>query len=94
MKHLNNPYMLLAWGIGLFLQVLVTEIPYFVELFGTSRLSLGEWKMLFALSCMPLLVHELLILSEKIRKIGESRSEETLEGKEKEKKSRKEGQVA
>ena len=94
MNHLNNPYMLLAWGMGVFLQVLVTEIPYFVDLFGTSRLSLREWETLFCLSCLPLIVHELLILSEKITKIGEKKSEETGECKEKEHKSRKEGKIA
>jgi len=63
MNHLENVYMLIAWGVGLSLQVLVTEVPYFVELFGTSRLSLSEWGTLAALSAVPLLVHELLILS-------------------------------
>lgn len=64
MKHLENIYMLIAWAAGVFLQVLVTEIPYFVNLFGTSRLSLSEWGILAVLSCMPLAVHELLILSD------------------------------
>lgn len=64
MKHLENIYMLIAWAAGVFLQVLVTEIPYFVNLFGTSRLSLSEWGILALLSCMPLAVHELLILSD------------------------------
>lgn len=94
MNHLNNPYMLLAWGIGVFLQVLVTEIPYFVELFGTSRLSLREWEMLFILSCMPLIVHELLILSEKIIKIGESNLKEPGEGEKEKQEGRKERKIA
>ncbi len=64
MKHLDNVYMLIAWAAGIFLQVIVTEIPYFVSLFGTSRLSLYEWGILGVLSCMPVAVHELLILSE------------------------------
>lgn len=68
MKHLDNPYMLLAWGVGIALQALVTEIPYFVSLFGTSRLSLSEWLILGALSSMPLLIHELLVLSEALQK--------------------------
>ncbi|MDE6203214.1 MAG: cation-translocating P-type ATPase, partial [Lachnospiraceae bacterium] len=42
MKHFDNIYMMIAWVIGIFLQVLVTEVPYFVSLFGTSRLSLSE----------------------------------------------------
>lgn len=64
MNHLQNLYMIAAWAIGIALQALVTEIPYFVNLFGTSRLSLPEWGTLGALSAMPLVVHELLVLSE------------------------------
>lgn len=66
MKHLENRYMLFALGIGLLLQMLVTEIPYFVTLFKTSRLSLEEWLVLGILSCMPLVVHELLVFSQTI----------------------------
>ena len=66
MNHLENKYMLAAWGIGILLQVLVTEIPYFVNLFGTEKLSLGEWTVLGALSSLPLVVHELLILSQRL----------------------------
>ncbi len=64
MKHLDNCYMLLASAIGIFLQVLVTEIPYFVQIFGTSRLSFAEWGRLFILSCTPLVIHEVLILQD------------------------------
>ena len=63
MKHLENVYMLIAWGVGLALQALVTEVPYFVALFGTSRLSFSEWGTLAVLSAVPLFVHEILILS-------------------------------
>lgn len=66
MKHLDNLYMIFACVAGVMLQLLVTEIPYFVTLFGTSRLSLGEWGVLTLLSCMPLVVHELLIFSERL----------------------------
>lgn len=64
MRHLENKYMLAALGIGLALQVLVTEIPYFVGLFGTSRLSMAEWGTLGTLSAMPMIVHELLVFSQ------------------------------
>ena len=63
MNHFSNSYMIYAWAVGVGLQVLVTEIPYFVELFGTTKLSLIEWASLAALSCTPLLVHELLIIA-------------------------------
>ena len=66
MNHKNNPYMVVSFVVGILLQVLVTEIPYFVELFGTSRLTLEEWGILLLLSAMPLVVHELLILSARL----------------------------
>lgn len=62
MKHFNNKAMLAALGFGVLLQVLVTTVPYFVNLFGTTRLSLREWGGLAALSLTPMLIHELLIL--------------------------------
>ena len=62
MNHFSNSYMIFASVVGVGLQVLVTEIPYFVGLFGTTRLTLTEWGCLAALSCTPLLVHELLII--------------------------------
>ena len=68
MKHLDNLYMLLALGAGVVLQMLVTEFPYFVTLFGTSRLSISEWGMLGVLSLTPVAVHEILILSEYLSK--------------------------
>lgn len=63
MNHFANSYMILACAVGIGLQALVTEIPYFVALFGTTRLSLNEWGCLAALSCTPLAVHELLVLA-------------------------------
>ena len=62
MKHLENKWMLGAFAFGIFLQLLVTEIPYFVSVFGTAQLSLKEWEMLIFLSAMPLLAHEILAL--------------------------------
>ncbi len=62
MNHLENRLMILAFFIGLGLQVLVTEVPYFVNLFGTCRLSIFEWVKLLVLASMPLLAHELFIL--------------------------------
>ncbi len=62
MRHFDNMALIAAFVFGIFLQVLVTEIPYFVNLFGTTRLSVHEWISLAVLSFTPLLVHELLIL--------------------------------
>ncbi len=59
----GNLYMLLALGMGLFLQLLVTEVPYFVNAFGTVKLQAEEWGQLTVWACMPLLVHELFCFS-------------------------------
>lgn len=61
MNHLENRLMLVAFAIGIGLQIMVTEIPYFIDLFGTSRLTLFEWVRLLVLSGVPLLAHELLV---------------------------------
>ena len=70
MKHLDNIYMMIAWVTGIFLQVLVTEVPYFVSLFGTSRLGLMEWAVL---GCL-LAVHELLVLSDALFKKSDEKA--------------------
>lgn len=75
MKHLANPYMIFAWAAGILLQLLVTEVPYFVDLFGTSKLSLHEWAILGGLSCVPIFVHEILVLSETLSENGRTDSE-------------------
>ena len=75
MKHLANPYMIFAWAAGILLQLLVTEVPYFVDLFGTSKLSLHEWAILGGLSCVPIFVHEILVLSETLSEHGRTDSE-------------------
>lgn len=62
MNHWKNRLMFLAVAFGIGLQLLVTEVPYLVALFGTCSLSKGEWGMLLALAAMPLLAHEILIL--------------------------------
>lgn len=62
MNHLENRLMILAFVAGIGLQMMVTEIPYFIDLFGTSRLSVLEWVKLLVLASMPLLAHEILVL--------------------------------
>ncbi|MCI8505668.1 MAG: cation-translocating P-type ATPase [Lachnospiraceae bacterium] len=60
MNHRNNKMMLLAVVLGIFLQLLVTEVPYFIGVFGTCSLAFTEWLLLLVLSAMPLLAHEIL----------------------------------
>ena len=62
MNHLSNKLMIAAFFIGIGLQLIVTEVPYFINVFGTCHLSLFEWGQLIFLASMPLIVHELLIL--------------------------------
>ena len=62
MKHLENKWMIGAFLFGIVLQLLVTEIPYFIQVFGTAQLSIKEWEILFFLSAMPILAHEILAL--------------------------------
>lgn len=62
MDHRSNPQMILAFALGILLQVAVTEVPVLITLFGTVRLSVEEWIRLLALSMTPLIVHELLVV--------------------------------
>ena len=78
MNHLENRLMIAAFAIGTGLQLLVTEVPYFVNLFGTCRLTLLEWVKLLVLAAMPLLGHELLVLG---GCLGEKRDKKNLKGK-------------
>lgn len=61
MNHFSNKLMLAAIAIGFSLQLLVTEVPYFINAFGTCSLSMLEWRQLIFLAAAPLLAHELLL---------------------------------
>jgi len=61
MNLLENKFMIGAFGIGLLLQIAVTEVPFLVKVFGTYSLHLKEWLVLIAVSAVPLLIHELLV---------------------------------
>lgn len=66
MNHRNNKMMLLAFVVGFGMQIAVTEIPLLNGVFGTARLSLWEWLALAAVSTLPLWVHEIRVLIQKI----------------------------
>ena len=70
MNHLENPFMIVAFFLGIGLQAAVTEIPWLVEVFQIHRLSLGEWWWLIKVSAIPLLAHELLLLQDFLREIA------------------------
>lgn len=65
MNHLSNRLMIFAFFMGVTLQLLVTEVPYFIQVFGTCHLTLPEWGQMICLAAAPLFVHELLILFSK-----------------------------
>ena len=70
MRHRENPMMFLAFFLGLGLQAAVTEIPFFIRLFGTAPLTLHEWGFLLALSSLPVFAHQLLLLGKWLKMQG------------------------
>ncbi len=62
MKHFTNKLMILAFVMGLGLQLMVTVCPYFTNVFGTSLLQVSEWRTLILFSIVPLLAHEIRLL--------------------------------
>lgn len=64
----KNILLLVAFGIGIFLQIAVTEIPLLIRIFHTVRLSVGEWIGLVLLASVPLWAHEGLCFGMKKRK--------------------------
>ncbi|WRS26435.1 cation-translocating P-type ATPase [Oscillospiraceae bacterium MB08-C2-2] len=68
----ENRTMVMAFVIGLLLQVAVTEIPLLTGLFGTVALSFMEWLELFLLAMVPLVMHELIVLVRWIFKAGKT----------------------
>lgn len=58
---LTNKTMILAFCVGLSLQVAVTEIPFLSNIFSTAELSLSQWGQLLLLSMIPVVVHEVVV---------------------------------
>lgn len=67
-KWLDNKLMLGAVAIGLVSQFAVTEIPVLSKLFVVSSLEITEWIVLIAVACIPLVVHEIIVLCKHLRK--------------------------
>ena len=59
LKNKNN-IRIIAFVVGIALQVMVTEIPFFIDIFKTTRLELYEWLWLILISMMPLIFHGVL----------------------------------
>ena len=58
----KNWMMLLAFVLGLGLQLFVIEVPFMQKLFSTADLDVGEWFMTVAMCITPLIVHEIVVL--------------------------------
>lgn len=82
----SNKLMIVAFTVGIALQMLVTEIPYFNLAFETVHLSFGEWVGLTFLSSMPLIAHEMLLFNpvswlKKLHKSKDNKENATEPGK-------------
>ena len=56
----KNIFRVVAFVIGFFLQILVTEIPFFIKIFKTTRLSILEWGWLILISTTPLIFQQII----------------------------------
>lgn len=68
MNHGNNKMMLVAFAVGFILQIAVTEIPFFINMFETVQLHFNQWVMLTAIATVPLWCHEIIVLVRKAMK--------------------------
>lgn len=60
-KWSDNKVMILAFIVGFVGQLLVTEVPFLINVFGTTSLSFVEWIFITFVSMMPLVMHEILV---------------------------------
>lgn len=63
----KNLMMLIAFVLGILLQLLVIECPGVSDVFSTANLSIKEWLITLAFSIMPLLIHEISVIFIKIK---------------------------
>lgn len=64
----KNWLLLVAFIFGIGMQILITEVPFIEEFFSTAQLTLVEWLYVIALSVVPLIIHEIIVLVKFIRK--------------------------
>ena len=63
-----NKLMIFSLVFGIFLQVLVTEVPFLNEFFKTTQLTFMEWCYILGMACIVLIAHEILVIIHKIKK--------------------------
>ena len=66
-KLFDNKMMILAFFVGLIGQVIVTEIPFLINIFDTVSLSLTEWLCIIIAACSNILLHEIIVIIKKIK---------------------------
>ncbi len=73
-NHFDNKIMILSLVFGILAQVAVTEIPFFMDIFGTARMDGFMWLFVVLISLAPLVVHEIWFLLKKLTKGKKSAS--------------------
>ncbi len=68
----KNRMMIIAFCVGLLLQIGVTEVPFLIHIFETVELTLVEWIELIILSTVPIWVHEIFVLVKWLMKRGKT----------------------
>ena len=63
----KNWMMAIAFTAGLLLQLFVISVPGVQQVFSTASISLSEWLITGALSVLPLVVHEIVVLIKYIK---------------------------
>ncbi len=61
-EFFSNKLMLFSVGFGIFLQVLVTEVPFLNDFFKTTHLQFLEWCYILGIALVVLLMHEIIVL--------------------------------
>jgi len=56
----SNPKLILAVGVSLFLQIIITELPFSHAVFKTTDLGWHDWGLIFILSSFPLWAMEIV----------------------------------
>lgn len=76
MNHFENRMMIVAFWVGLGLQVAVTEVPFLTQMFQTVELSLLEWVDLLLLALLPLVFHEIIVFVKWLMRLGKKEAAE------------------
>lgn len=59
----KNIMIYIAFAAGILLQLLVVEVDFISKIFSTTSLSFNEWLITLAVSLIPLIIHEIIVLA-------------------------------